>query len=668
MENVSLFGKKTGKKPAFFSCLLLFTVFFTPQVSSAMTQARMAIFNFVALNMEASGYGTAATNMLGDSLKANPSNSVMDRKDLEAFLYLNDYRQDDRVENAVNVGTRLGVNVVIVGNVEKKGSWIIVNSQVVLIEQRKVILNTRVGAQGDAGLSVEIRKLAGLINEAIARHALTASDEPLKPPVNIQKRSGNRQIYLSWEDPPNTNVGGYDIFRSNVKEGPFAKIGQVHQREYLDKELERSATYYYKIKSFTNSGLQSGFTDVIVGETALTPNPPVILKVESRVRGVQLTWSSSPIVSDDPLGLTGYKLFRANKEQGPFREVADLAGADLGVSANTLLDKALRVTYVDKNLGDGEEVYYRITVYNENKVESGFSSTVKGAAIPVISGLSAQGGMVREIRLIWNAIDSPYLGGYNIYRNTKKDGDYTRIKKIEKSREAESKVQYADREGLGDNLRYYYQVTAYDDKDQQTALSAVASAVTKPRPVMPAGLKGESLKVKVVPLIWRANPEKDIVAYHVYRQEGTDGRFSAVAKVRGSDTRYQDKDLKDAVSYGYKIQAEDQDGVLSDFSEEIRVSTKPRPKSPAGLTGNYRDGNIELAWKPGGEPDIAYYRIYQKTFWGAEAVPGLDNKSSTSVTFKTTLDKGKKKTYLVTAVDQDGLESGYSPEIVVTGE
>jgi fibronectin type 3 domain-containing protein len=668
MENVRRFGKKIGNKPAFFLGLLLFAVFFTPQSAPAMKQTRMAIFNFVSLNMEASGYGTAVTNMLGDALKASPSNSVMDRKDLESFLYLNDYRQDDRVENAVNVGTRLGVDVVIVGNVEKKGSWIIVNCQVVLIEQRKVVLTTRVGAQGDAGLTVEIRKLAGSINEAFARHALTASDEPLKPPVNIQKRSGNRQIYLSWEDPPKTNADGFDIFRSNAKEGPFAKIGQVHQREYLDKDLERSATYYYKIKSFTNSGLQSGFTDVIAGETALTPNPPVIIRVESRVKGVQLTWSSSPIASDDPLRLTGYKLFRANSEKGPFREMADLTGADLGVSANTPLDKALRVTYVDRNLGDGEEVYYRITVYNENKVESGFSSVVKGAAIPMISGLSAQGGLVREIRLTWNAIDSPCLKGYNIYRNTKKDGDYTRIRMVERSGEAESKVQYADREELGDNLRYYYRVTACDDTEQQTAPSAVVSAATKPRPVKPSGLNGESLKVKVVPLIWRANPEKDIVACHVYRQEGMDGRFSSVAKVRGGDTRYQDSDLKDGVSYGYKIQVEDKDGVLSDFSEEIRVSTKPRPKSPAGLTGIYRSGTVELAWNPGDESDIAHYRIYEKRFWTTGAVPGLNHTTSPSVAFNTTLDKGKKKTYLVTAVDRDGLESDYSPEIVVTGE
>lgn len=60
--------------------------------------------------------------------------------------------------------------------------------------------------------------------------------------------------------------------------------------------------------------------------------------------------------------------------------------------------------------------------------------------------------------------------------------------------------------------------------------------------------------------------------------------------------------------------------------------------------------------------------INQPLISADEVFAGLDKITSPSVTFKTTLDKGKKKTYHVTAVDQDGLESGYSPEIVVTGE
>jgi hypothetical protein len=667
MINLSSFAKITRKKPSFLVALLCLAVLFTPRAASAMSSVKIAVFNFVTLNMEASGYGTAVTNMLGDVLKSKPSYHVMDRKDLEAFLYLNDYRQDDRVENAVQIGTRLGLNMVVVGNVEKKGAWIIVNSRVISVEQKKTIHSSRIGGQGDSGLSVEIRKLAGLIDEAITRHALKPAEEQLKAPVNISARPGNRQIYLIWEDPLQTSADGYDVFRSQSEEGPFAKIGQVKQPEYLDSDLEKSAVYYYRVKSFTQTGLQSGLTDVVRGETALTPNPPVILRTEARVKGVQLTWSPNPIAGEDPLALTGYKLFRAAKQQGPFKEAADLTGADLGLGDGAPLDKALRVTYVDKNVEDGQEVYYRLAIYNEKKIESGFSSVVKGTAIPAISGLSARGGLVREIRLTWNAIDAPLLKGYNVYRNTQEDGDYARISAIEKTGAPEATVTFADRKDLEDGRRYYYRVTAYDDSGRQTEPSAAVSAGTKPRPVRPAGLRGESLKVKSAPLSWQANPEKDIVAYHVFRQEGDSGRYPAVAKVPAGETRYPDGGLKDGASYSYKIQAEDSDGIRSDFSEEIRISTKPRPDAPGNPSGDYRNGTIALTWKAVDEPDLSHYRVYEKTFWKTEVVPGLERITAPSIAFKTSIGKGKTKTYLVTAVDQDGLESDYSAEIVVTG-
>jgi hypothetical protein len=656
-------ARKKGPKLRILVWAVMFAALFLPRTIHAMDQVRIAVFNFVTLNMEASGYGTTVTNMLGDALKNNPVHNVMDRKDLEAFLYLNDLRQDDRVENAVNVGTRLGLNMVIVGNVEKKGAWIIVNCRVVSVEQKKTIFNTRVGGRGDAGLSQEIRKLAGTISETLASHA-KVGDVQLKAPINVKARPGNRQIYLGWEDPPDAAADGYDIFRSGTEGGPFAKIAQVNQREYLDKDLEKSAVYYYKIKSFTNAGLQSGLTNVIKGETALTPNPPVILRADSRVGSVQLTWSPSPIASDDPLPLAGYKLFRAEKQQGPFREISDLNGTDLNISGP--IDKAYKVVYVDKNLKDAQEVYYRLSVYNEKKIESGFSSIIKGMALPVVSGLSAQSGLVQEVRLSWNAIDASLLKGYNIYRNLKEEGEYTRIRQLEKEG-AEGKVQFSDRKDLEDGHRYYYRVTAYDDADQQTTPSAAVHADTKPRPVRPAVLRAEPLKVKSVPLAWRANPEKDIVAYHVYRREGSDGRFSDIAKTAGGDTQYRDRDLKDGVSYSYKIQAEDKDGLRSDFSEEIQVSTKPRPKNPEILTGEYSGGTVALAWKPVAEKDLAHYKVYEKTFWKTDVVPGLERVTPASVQFKTVIDKGKKKTYVVTAVDQDGLESEYSTEVVVTG-
>ena len=740
-------------------------------MAHALPQVRISVFNFATMNMESSGYGTAVTNILVHSLKTDPSLDMLDRKELEAFLSLNDLQQDDRLENVVNIGTRLGLNVIVVGNVEKKDAIILVNCKVVLIEQKRIILNTRLGARGDTGLAAEINKLTGQISEAISKNAFkTLADEQFKAPVHIQKRPGNKQIQLSWED-PGANADGYEVFRSTSQEGPFAKIARVNQHEYLDQDLEKSTPYYYKIRAFRNNGFQSGYSEVIAAETALTPNPPMIIKVEAHVKSVRLMWLASPVACEDPLKLKGYKLYRTKTEGEPYREVVDLSDTDLGATSDSSSDKLLRVIYLDKNLADGETYYYKLTAYNEKKMESGFSGTVKGSVLPVVGGLSAQGDMIREVKLVWNAINSAFVTGYIIYRSLQQDADFKKIKKLDTPvGESGRKVQYSDQEGLGEITRYYYRVTAFEEPDQETAPSAVVSAVTKgkppgatdlkaksglvkkvelswtanpqeevkgytlfwskektgkffmlkriegrmtgtfidksrsgdplednrtyyyavktynrvdvdsdlseivaattkPRPAKPSGLKGETMKMKSAPLAWLANPEKDIVYYRVFRKAASEsGNFSDVAKVPAQETRYLDKDLKDGVTYLYKIQAEDGDGLLSDFSDEIMVQIKPRPKSPEQLSGDFQTGSVELKWRPGPEPDIAYYRIYEKSYWSTETVPGADKVTSPSVKFKVVLEKGKKKTYVVTSVDKDGLESEYSQEITVTGK
>ena len=180
-------------------------------------------------------------------------------------------------------------------------------------------------------------------------------------------------------------------------------------------------------------------------------------------------------------------------------------------------------------------------------------------------------------------------------------------------------------------------------------------------PAKPAGLSAEERKVKAVPLSWKANPESDIAQYLVFRAEGTAGQdYSQIAKVQGK-TEYQDKELKDGVSYRYRIQAEDKDGLTSDFSEPVTVSTKPRPKSPEGVSGEFRDGRAELRWKAGPEADIAQYNIYEKRFLGREKIG-----SSTQASYSdATIGPGKSKTYVITSIDRDGLESDTSQELVV---
>jgi len=77
------------KRAAAFISLLIVAIFYLTEVATA-APVKMAIFNFQTVNMEASGQGTAVTNMLLTSLTSERSLNVLDRKDPEAFMTLND--------------------------------------------------------------------------------------------------------------------------------------------------------------------------------------------------------------------------------------------------------------------------------------------------------------------------------------------------------------------------------------------------------------------------------------------------------------------------------------------------------------------------------------------------------------------------------------------------
>jgi uncharacterized protein len=721
---------------------LLITITLCPSISfsAAPPQIRIAVFNYVTLNIEASGYNTMVTNLLINNLVYDPSLALLDRKELEAFLSLNDLQQNDDVESVANIGSRLGLNMIVVGSVGKKDTVIVVNSKVIHIEQRRVIFENQMRALGDADLMSEVKNLSISIIAAISNYASKQKD---------------------WE-----KTAGYEIFRSTVETGPFSKIAQVERSEYLDQDVERGASYYYKIRSFNVKGIKNDFSSIISAGTALTPNPPVILRADAHVKSIELTWSPSPLASEDPLKLKGYKLYRSKVQQGPYKEVGNLSGKDLGIGADfaAALDKLPKVSYLDKGLGDGEGCYYKLTAYNEKNMESDFSSSVKGATIPAVSAVSARGDMIREIRLSWSPIDSPVIKGYNIYRSSSENKDFAKIKKVDFSDTAGGKIiDYIDKDRLGDKTRYFYRITATDSQDTETSPSMMVSAVTKgkpptpqglaaqgglvkkieltwtqspydevegyhlywskekmgkyvllkriagrtissyvhggggfdkltdngtyyyamaafnkvdvesdlteavfattkPRPSKPKGLEGEALKVKEVPLTWLPNPENDIAAYQIYHGTGSEDGFSRIARVQGK-TKYEDKELKDGHIYKYKIRAEDKDELLSDFSETTSVETKPKPKKPEGLAGDIVHGKVELTWQRGSERDISYYAVYEKRFYGLDRINTVKANSFTEAG----LAKGKSKTYVVTSVDNDDLESEPSQEVTITG-
>ncbi len=748
-----------GKK--IFIALALWLMIFA--AAGKANANKISVFNFGTTNLEASGLGTTVTNLLSNDLKKDASISLLDRKDLEAFLNFNDLQQNDQLDNVVDIGTRLGLDFIVVGSVDKRGPAINVICSLIQIDKKKEVYSARVRAFGESALSAEIVKLSALIATALKKNssvvagaATGGGDKEAACPANFQKIPGNKKIILRWMETPGFAGGSYEVYRSLNQGGPFAMVGQTDKFEYIDQNVENGTNYFYKVRAVDKVGRISDFTPVLSGCTDFAPNPPIILKTEGRAKSVLIVWSASPLKSPDTSPLAGYKIYRSKTEEGPYQEVAKLSAESL-VAGNT----DGKLYYRDKALADSSTFFYRVAAFNAKEVESELSSPLKGSTLAMLASVNTQNDLIREVKLSWPAIQSPFIAAYNIYRSVKKDGGFAKIKKINAA-EAAVNFSYSDLEGLGDKKSYFYYVTVEDDLGMETSPSPVVqattrdvppqmgdfaargglvkqialtwaaskleevegyniywapekdgqysllkkisgrenssyldssrgfdqladgktyyykltaynkvdaesipvavSATTKPRPQKPAGLKGQSAKIKEVPLEWQANPEKDITVYYVYQSTGEKDDFSRVGKV--DKTSYVDKNLKDGATYRYRIQAEDKDGLLSDQSDIISVSTKPRPQAPEGLQGKYEGGRAELSWSSNKETDISHYVIYEKSFFNLEKLAEVKGINHTD----TSLVKGKNRTYVVTAVDRDGLESAPSGELIVSAK
>jgi len=129
----------------------------------------VAVFYFTPLSVEATAYGNIITSALANSPKMQSVFDLLGRKDLEAFLSSNNLQQNDQLDNAIEIGNKLGLNFVIAGTVDRRGTTIIANCRVFSIAQMKTIFSHQLTSRGEADLQSNLAKLVDSIIDAITR-------------------------------------------------------------------------------------------------------------------------------------------------------------------------------------------------------------------------------------------------------------------------------------------------------------------------------------------------------------------------------------------------------------------------------------------------------------------------------------------------------------------
>ena len=140
---------------------------------------------------------------------------------------------------------------------------------------------------------------------AILLFLLTNSAFALNAPSNLSAEGTSTRIDLTWRD-NSTFEDGFQIFRSrdNINFSKVASVGQDVTR-YSSTGLLANAKYYFKVRSYTDTGTVSSFTNVAAATTTSasptpTPTPSASGGIASRYPGDRgIGYDPDVILADD---------------------------------------------------------------------------------------------------------------------------------------------------------------------------------------------------------------------------------------------------------------------------------------------------------------------------------------------------------------------------------
>lgn len=261
---------------------------------------------------------------------------------------------------------------------------------------------------------------------------------------------------------------------------------------------------------------------------------------------------------------------------------------------------------------------------------------------------------MNAIAFEWKFIEDDNVKGYYIYRSSP-DSNSTKLSRIAVYNQAKS-THYVDT-NLKPAQEYKYRFSTYDKDFHESKLSATLVTSTLPAIEPVALFKNIDNLPRQAKLIWRPHPYKGVSGYEIQRRDGVEDGFKTIATLSNAlNSEYIDYNLKDESEYYYRMRAFTFDGVYSQYTPMVKVTTKALPKKVA-ITSITTDKPkaIEIEWSPSQAEDFAYYKLYRSDLYDGE-YEYLAKLSHNK--FEDIIEEdGKMYFYKVAVVDTDGLES-----------
>jgi hypothetical protein len=134
--------------------------------------------------------------------------------------------------------------------------------------------------------------------------------EPPAVPTGVSSITADGYVVVLWNPVYQADVAGYGVYRSNVADGPYNRIGDVDAEElteFTDYQVVNGITYYYAVDAYDYSGNESDLSYETVEDTprpegwdlkwytaAFKPNQAAIAILPDLYRDLVLVHVDSP--------------------------------------------------------------------------------------------------------------------------------------------------------------------------------------------------------------------------------------------------------------------------------------------------------------------------------------------------------------------------------------
>lgn len=312
---------------------------------------------------------------------------------------------------------------------------------------------------------VEAYNSAGPSTSPVAA-GYTLSMEPSGSYVSARTSAS---VQVSWSangNPAATKWGierSIDNFASSVTVKGLAD--NYTSLNYLDSGLAGYVTYYYRIRSYSFSGVPSAF-DAVVSTFTLSPPaaPGSFTGTAPGAGAVQWNWADAAVDED------GYRL--KNSTSG---EVI----AGLGPGTTWYLETGLSV---NTSYARYAEAY--------NQAGTGVSASTAVYTLSMKpAGLYVAARSSRSVEIAWSANGNPAGTRWGIQRST---NNFSTVQVLKVSSNAYTAQNYTD-SGLTAHVTYYYRVLSYNGNGFASAFDSAVSTFTLSTPTAPGSFKGEAV-------------------------------------------------------------------------------------------------------------------------------------------------------------------------------